>query len=67
MGLLYKDKKDTTLSVEIKQNEGKIYLMFSADCGKHGTDEMFAGYTLTIERLLTILSKADDLTDEELS
>jgi len=65
MSLLYKDSKDVTTSVEIKQEVGKIILDFSADCGKFGTDEMLDGYTLTPGRLLEILQSSDTITDNE--
>ena len=65
MSLLYKDIKDVITSVDIKEEDGKIILDFSADCGKFGTDEMLDGYTLTPKRLLEILQSREDITDEE--
>ena len=54
--MLYKPKGEQTISVDIKTlSDGIISLEFSADCGKFGTDEALAGYTLTPERLLEIL------------
>jgi hypothetical protein len=66
MSLLYKDRKDQTLSVEIKMIDGKIQIEFSKDCGKFGTDEMIDGYLLSPERLLEILQDRNDFTDDEL-
>ena len=65
MSLLYKPKEEQTTSVEIEQKDGKIILDFYSDCGKFGTDEALAGYSLTAERLLQILSEREDITDEE--
>lgn len=67
MSLLYKPKEEQTTSVEIEQKEGKIILDFYSDCGKFGTDEALAGFKLTAERLLQILSEREDITDEELN
>ena len=66
MSLLYKDKKDQTVEVSIKQKDGVIELEFSSDCGKFGTDEPLAGYKLTTRRLLEIFGERDDYTDKEL-
>ena len=64
--LLYKNPEDVITSVDIKQENGLVIFDFSADCGKHGTDEAIDGYKLTPERLLKILQDRDDYTDEEL-
>ena len=64
--ILYKNPEDIIVSVDIKQEKGIIQLDFSADCGKHGTDEAIDGYKLTAERLLKILQDRDDYTDDEL-
>jgi hypothetical protein len=64
--LLYKDPKDVKTTCEIKQEDGKIFIDFLADCGKFGADEMLDGYVLTPERLLQILQDRDDYTDDEL-
>lgn len=64
--MIYKDKKDVTTTCEIIQEEGKVCLVFSADCGKFGTDEMLDAYYLTPERLLQILQDRDDYLDSEL-
>jgi len=66
MSLLYKPKEEQTLTCEIKQEDGKIIIDFTKDCGKFGTDEMLDGYVLTPERLLQILQDRDDYTDDEL-
>jgi len=65
MSLLYKDAKDVKITCEINQEDDKIFIEFSADCGKFGTDEMIDGYVLTPERLLQILQDRDDYTDYE--
>jgi len=56
MSLLYKDLEDIHYSVEFKAvPNGKIKLLFSADCGKFGTHEALDEFELTIEELLRIL------------
>ncbi len=75
MSLLYKDKKDQTVTLDICsescsiniQITEKISLEFSSDCGKFGTDEILAGYNLTLSRLLEVLNAFDNYTDEELN
>lgn len=62
---LYKPKEEQTTSVVIKQKDGKIILDFYSDCGKFGMEEPLAGFKLTAERLLQILSDREDITDEE--
>ena len=54
------------MTCDIKQENNKIVIDFSSDCGKFGTDEMLDGYVLTPERLLQILQDRDDYTDNEL-
>lgn len=66
MSLLYKPKEEQTVSVSIVQGKEKISIEFSSDCGKFGTDEMLAGWILTPERLLQILSEREDIKDDEL-
>ncbi len=66
MSLLYKDLKNTTVTADIKQSDGKIHIDLSSDCGKFGTDEMLSGYILTPERLMQILNDRDDYSDDEL-
>ena len=58
--LLYKNREDVIYSVEIRQQNGKVNLEFSADCGKFGTDELLDGFELTPLELLTILQKHED-------
>ena len=65
MSLLYKNAKDVTISVQIRQQDNKVELLFSADCGKHGTDEILELKTLTTKRLLEIIQDREDYTDEE--
>ena len=66
MSLLYKAKEEQTIEVEIMEINGKLFIDFSSDCGKFGTDEMLAGWILTPERLLQILSEREDIKDDEL-
>jgi hypothetical protein len=67
MSLLYKRPEDISTEVEFKQLEnGKITLVFSADCGKFGAEELLDMYKLTPERLLQILQERVDITDEEI-
>jgi len=66
MSLLYKDPKDVIHSVAIAQKEGRIYLLFGADCGKHGADEFIDSYILTPKRLLEILQDRNDYKEEEI-
>lgn len=63
--MLYKDKKDQTIEVDIKELDGKINFLFSSDCGKFGTDEILDEYILTPERLLQILQERGDITEDE--
>lgn len=66
MSLLYKDEKDVKYSVEVKTTiDGKINLLFSADCGKFGTDEILDEHDLTVKQLLEIL-QANDVGQSEL-
>ena len=65
MGILYKEPKDVIISVKIKQKDGTIKFDFTADCGKHGTDEALAGYKFTVERLLQIFASIE-VSDDEL-
>ena len=60
MSLLYKDKKDVVYDVEITQKEGKINLLFSADCGKFGTDEILDEHELTVKQLLEVLQAHEE-------
>lgn len=68
MDLLYKPKEEQTVTFEVKtfSNDTLIVIDFYSDCGKFGTEEALAGYTLTAARLLQILHEREDLTDEEL-
>lgn len=60
------DEKEYTVSVEIKKVKNKLNFHFTADCGKHGTDESLAEYTFDAVRLLRIFASVD-VTEEELS
>ena len=66
MSLLYKSKKEQTLTCDIKQENNRIIIDFGSDCGKFGTYEMLDGYTLTAERLMQILQEREDITDDEM-
>jgi hypothetical protein len=56
MSILYKDKKDQTISVEVEiLLDNRIVLEFYSDCGKFGTDEAIGGYVLSPKRLLEII------------
>ena len=57
---LYKKQEDVTHSVDIKQKDGKINLLFTADCGKFGTDEILDEYDITPYELLIILQHRYD-------
>ena len=68
MSLLYKPKSEQTITFEVKTfaNDSIIVIDFYSDCGKFGTEEALAGYTLTAERLLQILKEREDITDSEM-
>jgi hypothetical protein len=66
MSLLYKDEKDVTYKVSIKQIGDKIEFEFEADCGKFGTTENLSRYFLTPKRLFQILQDRDDYSEDEL-
>ena len=59
MSLLYKKQSDVITSVDIKQENGNINLLFHSDCGKHGTDEILDEYDLTPLQLLIILQELE--------
>ena len=64
--MLYTPKEKQTVEVEIKVLDDKrVVFDFYSDCGKFGTFEALAGFTLTPERLLQILQDREDITDEE--
>jgi len=66
MSLIYKNKENMTMHVDIENYNGIVKMEFSSDCGKFGTMEALAGYKLTPERLLSILQDRDDYTEDEL-
>ena len=66
MSILYKPKEEQTITCEIKQILGRIFLNFQSDCGKFGAVEPIDSYLLTPERLLQILQDRDDYTEDEL-
>ena len=67
MSLLYKNPEDVTIEVDIKILPTKeIEFDFSADCGKFGTDELIDYYKLTPKRLLEILNKEKNYSDNEI-
>lgn len=65
MGLYIPESKQY-LKVDIKQTDETVNIEFSSNCGKFGTDEPIAGYTLTPDRLLEILQEHPNYTDKEL-
>jgi hypothetical protein len=66
MSLLYKDPKDVIYTADINISEGKVDMVFYADCGKHGMDERLDSYKLTPKRLLEILQDRNDYKEEEI-
>jgi len=66
MSLLYKNKKDITYKVRIKDIGDKIEFEFESDCGKFGASENLDRYFLTAKRLLQILQDRDDYSEDEL-
>jgi len=52
---LYKEKEDVTHKVNVTQKDGKINMLFTADCGKFGTDEIIDEYNITPYELLKVL------------
>jgi len=64
MSLLYKPKEEQTLTCDIKQENNKIIIDFSSNCGKFGTDEMLDGYILTAERLMQILQECNYIKND---
>jgi len=58
--------EEYTVSVEIQKVKDKLKFHFTADCGKHGTDESLAEYTFDDVRLLQIFASVE-VTEEELS
>ena len=60
MSLLYKDSKDLIYNIDVKTfPDGIVKLQFSADCGKHGTEELLDEFQFTVKELLSILQKYD--------
>lgn len=68
MSLLYKPYEEQTTTFEVKtfSNDTLIVIDFYRDCGKFGTEEALASFTLTADRLLQILQEREDITNEEL-
>lgn len=54
------------INAEIKQEDGRVIIEFYSDCGKFGTNESLAGYSLTPEKLLTILHAFGTYSDDEI-
>ena len=65
MSLLYKPKARQTTKARISQLNGEITIEFSADCGKFGTEESLADFTLTPETLFKILINHEDYEDNQ--
>jgi hypothetical protein len=55
MDTFFKDREQTETFAEIEVDNGSIHLDFSSNTGENGTDEKIASYSLTPERLLSIL------------
>jgi len=55
MGALYKESKEVKTSVKIEREGDIIKLLFTSDCGKHGTDEILDSFELTAEEILEVL------------
>lgn len=66
--MLYKPQEEQITTMEIKafSNDTLMSVDFYRDCGKFGTEEALASFTLTADRLLQILQEREDITDEEL-
>ena len=64
--MLYKSKKEQTITCDVVQKDGITTLTFHSDGGKLGTDVLLAEYKLSAERLLQILFERDDYSDDEL-
>ena len=47
----------TTITVNIKQENGRVVFEFYADCGKFGTEECLDYFDVTPEELLQILQR----------
>lgn len=64
MSLLY--PTTSTVSVEINRDSdtSEIEFVFSADCGKFGTDEELAGFTIKPEQLFALLAKHFEESEE---
>jgi len=58
--MLYKKAADVSYYVDVKTRiNGNVELFFSADCGKHGTNEIIDEFEFTTKELLSILKKHD--------
>lgn len=58
--MLYKKAADVSYYVDVKTRiNGNVELLFSADCGKHGTNEIIDEFEFTTKELLSILKKHD--------
>ena len=60
MSLLYKEAKDLKYYLEVRQEEDKVVISFSADCGKFGTNEQLDEYILSVDNFLRLLEEARD-------
>ena len=65
MSLLYNDIKDRKYSVTVTQDEKAVNMLFTSDCGKHGTEEIIDQFNMTPKQLLDILQKDEDQKIEE--
>ncbi|MCP5004476.1 MAG: hypothetical protein GY941_11150 [Planctomycetes bacterium] len=52
------------VSVDIKQQQGRVCMEFTSNGGKHGCDELLDTHTLTPKELLEILQHREDSSCE---
>ena len=58
--MVYKKRSDIIYLVDAKTfPNGKVSLIFSADCGAYGTNELIDDFVITAKELLHILKKHD--------
>ena len=61
MSLLYPKPEETTYKIKVEMlGNSNLHLLFSADCGKFGTEELLDEYFLTVKELLYILQKNEN-------
>ena len=60
MSIMYKHKEEVTISVDIGKSGDIIMFDFYCDGGKFGTTEYLNEFHLSAEKLLEILTEAED-------